>query len=617
MATMCPEEPRQTEDNGAEKRVFYALESGLPEDYYVFHGMQVLNARLGMNVHEIDFVIFQKDKGILVIEVKSGQVYYANGIWHYETRPMEHGGPFVQATRERGTLLKKIQEHHKNLAERCKFMYAVWFPDVTREDLKTRGHLPPEADTRILLTEEDMDAPKAAIDRLFAMPCKPYPDSDWEYTTDLNQKDADILLDILAPSFTAVPLYKTEQRQRVRIFKELLNEQVRLLNYLEEQPTAVIQGRAGTGKTVMAVTKARRHALQGERVLFLTFNRFLCARLKEDYGDASGIDFYNIDRWAAKYGNSAGAGKYTKLLAWIEHALEDGTFPWPHVIIDEGQDFGQSGKSSENGILDVVNTLWLNALDESVKALRTFYVFYDRCQLVQGTQLPDFIQEADCKLTLYMNCRNTKQIAGTSELLLRSGSREKDAYHPSKVYEKAAEGERPEMYFAEDEAQTAKAVDALLGEMMAQDCTDIVILTCRSEKDTRLASRLEIDGDAERDEYTHRYRYRNEEFPVTTCRKFKGLEADGVILIDVDRTSFDKRSDQDSKKKEWDHTLLPYVGATRAKFYLGIVANLTDDECNELLRLHEYPVKKHPKMPLANYLFHASCGTVPKGDNIA
>ena len=72
MATMCPEEPRQTEDNGAEKRVFYALENGLPEDYYVFHGMQVLNAQLGMNVHEIDFVIFQKDKGILVIEVKSG-----------------------------------------------------------------------------------------------------------------------------------------------------------------------------------------------------------------------------------------------------------------------------------------------------------------------------------------------------------------------------------------------------------------------------------------------------------------------------------------------------------------------------------------------------------------
>ena len=52
-------------------------------------------------------------------------------------------------------------------------------------------------------------------------------------------------------------------------------EQIALLNYLEEQDNAVINGLAGTGKTVMAVEKARRHAEKDESVLFLCYNFYL------------------------------------------------------------------------------------------------------------------------------------------------------------------------------------------------------------------------------------------------------------------------------------------------------------------------------------------------------
>jgi KaiC/GvpD/RAD55 family RecA-like ATPase len=44
------------------------------------------------------------------------------------------------------------------------------------------------------------------------------------------------------------------------------------LEYLEEQNNAIINGLAGTGKTVMAIEKARRHAYKGEKVLFLCYN---------------------------------------------------------------------------------------------------------------------------------------------------------------------------------------------------------------------------------------------------------------------------------------------------------------------------------------------------------
>lgn len=47
----------------------------------------------------------------------------------------------------------------------------------------------------------------------------------------------------------------------------------------------------------------------------------------------------------------------------------------------------------------------------------------------------------------------------------------------------------------------------------------------------------------------------------TTARKFKGLEADAIIMIDADAETF---ADEESKR-------LFYVGASRAKHYLDIV----------------------------------------------
>lgn len=58
----------------------------------------------------------------------------------------------------------------------------------------------------------------------------------------------------------------------------------------------------------------------------------------------------------------------------------------------------------------------------------------------------------------------------------------------------------------------------------------------------------------------------------TTCRKFKGLEADVVILLDVDKTTF-----------EQGNALIFYVGTSRARIKLEIAAILSDDDCKEIL----------------------------------
>ena len=92
---------------------------------------------------------------------------------------------------------------------------------------------------------------------------------------------------------------------------------------------------------------------------------------------------------------------YEKLQGKLEEMYFSEVFPYQHIVIDEGQDFGFDD-IEEGEILDKLKLM--------VENKGTFYVFYDRLQLIQGRKIPSFIEDADCKLTLYRNCRNTENI---------------------------------------------------------------------------------------------------------------------------------------------------------------------------------------------------------------
>jgi len=57
------------------------------------------------------------------------------------------------------------------------------------------------------------------------------------------------------------------------------DEQVQALRLLRSQPRLLVEGGAGTGKTLLAVALAREHAAQGRAVLFTCFNKALAVAL--------------------------------------------------------------------------------------------------------------------------------------------------------------------------------------------------------------------------------------------------------------------------------------------------------------------------------------------------
>ncbi len=112
--------------------------------------------------------------------------------------------------------------------------------------------------------------------------------------TDLTTEESNLLLrTVLCPRFQVFPSASMELESKRIVFRRLLKEQAHILDFMEEQRTAVINGAAGTGKSVIAIEKAQRHAQNGERALFLCYNSMLCDYLDKTYHHAN-IDFYTI-----------------------------------------------------------------------------------------------------------------------------------------------------------------------------------------------------------------------------------------------------------------------------------------------------------------------------------
>ena len=561
MAIMIPEKPIDIPVGSHEDEMFIAL-STLPDEYYVFHSFVIINNVNGMQYEsETDFIVFNPEKGIICIEAKAGQVKCDCGKWLYGSGiEMSHGGPYRKADSDKWKLQKCFK--HKglqNLWEKCKVLHAVWFPSITRVQLNNI-QMPSDGDRSITLTKESLSNIENDIDKIFNIQLPAH------IETNLNQAETrKILSMVLCPTFDLVPAMASDLAIKRTAFNRLLKEQSMLLNFLEEQHSAVISGVAGTGKTMIAVEKARRHAERGEKVLFICFNKKLCDFLREKYMYEN-VHYYTIDALACYLCNTSVAD-YAHLEETLLERYYANVFPYKHIIIDEGQDFGQN-RIEESNVIQILENI---VLSDEIKG--TFYLFYDKNQLIQGRQMPKYISEADCKLTLYKNCRNTENIAITS---MRPLGKDKIP----KMFQGCVKGASPDIHIVTSKDDSLEYLNKKLMKLMDDKYEDIVILTCATEEQSWLSAHC-IHG---------YYPFKNRKIKFTTCRKFKGLEADAIVLLDVTRNTFDLGGDN----------LLFYVGASRAKFRLSIIVNMNDEECKAVSELLGNTVKgKPPKKMLA------------------
>lgn len=522
MATMVPNRPVDFHGSPGERDAFEALRA-LPSRCVVFHSLGWLRqgSRNRPPEGEGDLVIADPERGLLVVEVKSGGIRVEGGVW-YQThrgdgreRPMRD--PVEQANKTRWFLRDRIEHAFRNTL-RCPVYHAVWFPSVDFPRIGLPLNCPPE----LVLDRAALADTVLGVDRAFAFGSgNPQP---------ARMTDADFrrVLALLAPTFEVVPAVRHLVDERERAFVRLTEEQARVLDFLVEQNRAVVAGAAGTGKTMVALELARRLSADGKDVLFICYNRALRQFLQAHHGGPR-VRFHTFDSLAAEeHPELAGDFEGAKA-AMLARLADRGSDELPNVIVDEGQDFDDE---------------WLTALEERTAGV--FYVFYDRNQLVQRPVVPPWIRDAECRLVLRRNCRSTTQVARFSHGVAGIPA------SPDTV-----DGPRPELHACASAAEARHRAASIVGTLLDRGLRpdEIAIVTARTPETSILPAFQRI-GDAPVSDAPRR-----DHVVWTTVRKFKGLEAKAVVLVDFTPRDL---MDPDARR-------LLYVGASRATQELFVV----------------------------------------------
>jgi hypothetical protein len=533
MPRMIPLQP-DADSPPSEKHVFAALAAALPPSWDVIHGRSFLLPATPQHPArncEIDFIVLDPDRGFLVLEVKGGEVRRDGTLWYSIDRsgePHEIKDPARQSADEMYALLTWLRRHPRFDGFRFGHGRGVVFPDSS-----VTGDLGPELPREIVVDGRDLGEVRDAIERLFVAQSV----AGDPFTPARRQE----FVSLLAPTARLVPSLALRIAGDEAAMLRLTAEQSFIVDSLAEMKRVAVKGCAGSGKTIVATERARREAAAGKRVLFLCFNRLLAQTLALR---AEGFEVDSFHNRAKDLCRAAGipfrppaAGEQSEFWsaeapALMVEALEK--LPgerWDSVVVDEAQDFQEC---------------WWIAVEALLRNPETtpLWVFHDPNQDIFGGSA--FTSLGLQPATLSRNCRNTARIA--SHAFGEIG--EAPVLHAS-----APAGVEVEKIICANEEEMVDAVRRSLHRLIVEQQLDsgrVVILSpWRSD-----ASRVLAAGRLGNFRIVDYPASRGDEVGFCNLQRFKGLEADAVILCEVRRES---------------HACTPrhlYVAASRAKHIL-------------------------------------------------
>lgn len=287
MARMIPDDgPIANGSRTAEPLLYRLFATQLPEDVTVIHSLPWLSQAVAAidpqhrPTGEIDFLILHPVYGMLAIEVKGG--YYRfdrNALVLLSTG--ERIDPVAQVRRGVHALARWL---YAAGAPARKIGYAIALPQA---DLRGQP-LPPAyldrtAGVPVSITIDRNDLPQLA-DRILALL------QYWHaalHTPRLTPIQIDQIVATLCPVADYRPHWADRIAEDTARWLVLTDEQAQCLRYIAQQPRVVLTGRSGTGKTLLALTRARDLAVTGQPVLFLAYNTRLVQRLQQELANTS------------------------------------------------------------------------------------------------------------------------------------------------------------------------------------------------------------------------------------------------------------------------------------------------------------------------------------------
>jgi len=580
MATLYPAElDKETVSKRPGEKIIFDIfnESKDTENWIILHSLN-LPIHITQGYGEIDFLVLAPNIGIICLEVKSGNISRKLGVWKYDKNQGEKSkdkSPIVQVKDNMFSLIKRVEDHFGASSREAKLLYCygVMFPEYSfkKEDYDIEFEQPLVFD-RLSRNKPIKDYIVGVAKYTQNKLSKHYP--KFKKLPPTNE-DINNLLKFFRPNFEKEATLKDKLEDSDLKITAFTQKQSRCLDQLERNPRMIIQGIAGTGKTVLAIESARRSISRGKKVLFVCFNRLLgyfigreIEAFKKEFNDNYSfagpfleyLEFVLPNSYEIQKNQKDKHKYYNKELpkAFLQFIKNNKFKKFDKLIVDEAQ--------------DLVRNYYLEIFDSILKggfAKGNWELYYDFekqnvfNRKVSEDKLLKFLNEKTngnlSQFILTENCRNSNLIS--SEIGKLFGLEKSTYFNPE-----LGEGKVITKYYDTKE-EGAKVLEGILYELVNKEKispSKITILSYHRWKDSlvRLIN-------------TNYYPiYNLSDDPIkffdgskisfANVYKFKGMENGCIILVDID-SGINLYKDKNLLEK------ILYNGMSRAKFYLVLL----------------------------------------------
>jgi hypothetical protein len=379
-ATAYPANTSMIEDP-TERKVFTTLCAGLDSAWHVFSGVRGQVRRPGRSSvdWEVDLTLVHAEHGLLCFEVKGGKLSYSKGTWFQGSREMLKD-PVAQARQAAYDLRRQIASEVGTTERELPVAFGLVFPD---------GHLSSKAALPSgLLRSQVLDGGVFSHPSAIAPAIKRLAD-ERGLSARIPPHRFERILASLAPSGTVQPQLVREVVAAEAVLLSFTLEQVMLTDEqldaqvaLEEVVHACVLGPAGTGKTLLAIHRARRLALAGRHPLFVTPDGDLFDWLHDSRMALSldGVELTTVRRLQRKLYDQTGMLPYRSI-------SQDEAERWDNTMHGEGAWLNALGDKSDD-TTELSDDVGVEGLGPYQQGLVALFIL-EAASRLQTDDLPD------------------------------------------------------------------------------------------------------------------------------------------------------------------------------------------------------------------------------------
>ena len=557
MAKMIPYHLSPAVKSHAERKIFEWFKNDpVTKDWVVFHSLGIENHQTVV-FGEIDFLVCASNLGVFALEVKGGRISRKDGVWVYTDKyGIEHEkvrGPFEQASEGMYSVKQELSNRSESKSVKNALCgYGVMFPDIeyVNEDI--------DVNQNEIFDKRDGKFVGRYIKRLADYNKEKFKEKKVFVVYPSNEDISEIVNTLRRDFDKALPLTtKIEYAENSLI--TLTDEQYKCIDGLAANKRCLINGAAGTGKTVLAIKNVKESVASGKSTGFFCFNLLLAKELRRHFDlDDETKPLYvgsltnYLEQLVRKY-NLYDFSKmtnpsdfYKKELPFIAlDALAIENIKFDKIVIDEAQDL------MTDEYLLVIDAILEGGLK---KGEWFFFGDFDFQTInnrdISGEKVVELLEDNAnfAMFDLTVNCRNTPNIQKEMNKLFHTDTAtlSKDNSMPEVEYINFVEQED------EENLLTNKLKDLLNSGIKP---SDITILSA-FKFDKSVASKVTKYKIDKAGDETNNITY-------STIQGFKGLENKVIILTDI--LTYSKAD-------------LMYVGMSRARSMLIVfeVKHATD-----------------------------------------